>query len=114
MSYRMIKTNCILDNLKHTYSSSPQTIKLVNGELVMVSINNVNPCCVCSNKTESHIQPCNHALCKDCGDKLCAGDKKEHKYDTLVHDNILYKNLTILGYDCPKCSVLITERNIIL
>jgi hypothetical protein len=87
---------------------------VVDGKPVFVSDATTGPCSVCATTTYSYVEPCNHAVCGDCSEKLFVTEnKKDHLYENWIRDKILYNNVTVKGYDCPKCNVLISVYHII-
>jgi hypothetical protein len=106
--------DCIVDNHKSTFGPVPKKLTIVDGEPVFVSNAASNPCCVCKTATYSYVEPCNHAVCGVCSKKLFVTEnKKDHWFENRVCNRILYQNVTVIGYDCPKCNALISVSHII-
>lgn len=109
-----VSPSCILDIGGCTFTDVERTINFVNGELQLIP-KDKNPCSVCSTPTHSYLDPCKHALCKECGEKLFTVEsKKDHHYNKFTFDGESYKNVVVKCHDCPKCNSIVINRKIVM
>ena len=111
-----IVTGGIFDFDRTKSSLMPLTDAFINGEVVFVPLQEIPfICVVCNENTFCYVDPCKHAICQNCGDKLFKPEHKiDHHYDEYFFEDTLYKDIIWRSFDCPQCNKHIDTINIII